>query len=151
MLTAMRQSVWGILLLFPFLVAVATAQTKTEARLQQSYGAINSEDVMARLDYFAIELQKQPHAVGYIVSYGPEGEGSGTGTHVLNLSKDYLVNTRGLEPNQVETIYAGRFKDPMDLLTELWIVPMGAMPPQPQRYTSKLKHVSGKFCRRRRI
>ena len=137
-----------VLLSCIFLLGVAVAAQVASPRPKSfdSYGAINSEDALARLDNFAVELQKRPDSVGYIVSHGPEGEGSGTGKHLLRISRDYLVNSRGIEPNQVETVYAGRYKNPVDVFTQLWIVPFGSIPPEPRRYSNKLKAVTGKFA-----
>lgn len=111
-----------------------------------TYGAINSEDASARLDNFAIQLQNQHDATGFIVSYGPAGKSPGTADYVLNVTRDYLVNSRGIESNRIQIINGGRFKDPADLFNELWIVPVGASPPEPKRYNAKLKDISGKFA-----
>ena len=140
-----RQSVFGLILLL-LLTGTAYSQSKLAPRLHDSFGQISSEDVMARLDFFAIELQKQPYAVGHIVAHGPEGETGGTGRHILNISKEYLINTRGIEPRQIEITYGGRFRDPSDVFTELWIVPAGANPPKIRRYAKELKPISGKFA-----
>lgn len=110
-----------------------------------SYGAISSEDAAARLDNFAIELQNRPDAIGFVISYGPQGDGSGTGNFLLRVTQDYLVNSRGIDPDRIQTIYAGRFKDPATLFTELWILSAGLKPPEPHRYSTKLKKVSGRF------
>jgi hypothetical protein len=123
---------------------LANAQTPKPTPFD-SYGVINMESVLARLDNFAIELRKRPDMLGFIVSYGPEGEGPGTGKHLLAITKDYLVNTRGLQPGQLQTVYAGQYKDATDVLTQLWIVPMGHAPPEPRRY-KKLKLATGKFA-----
>lgn len=110
------------------------------------YGAINAEDASARLDNFAIQLQNQPDAIAVLVSYGPSGKIPGTASHVLNISQAYLVNSRGIEPNRVQIINAGRFKVPSEMFNELWIVPPGSAVPEPQRYDPKLKEISGKFA-----
>lgn len=110
-----------------------------------SYGAINSEDASARLDSFAIHLQDAPDVIGFIVCYGPEGEGSGTGKSILRVTKSYLVDSRGIEPDRIQTIYAGRYKDPTDVLSQLWLVPFGASPPEAKHYSRKLKKINGKF------
>ena len=135
-----------LVLLLPFLTGAAPGQIKLAPRLTESYGQINAEDMMARLDFFAIELQKHPHAVAHIVAYGPEGEIGGTGRHILSITKDYLVNSRGIDPTQIEISYGGRYKDPSDVFTELWLVPAGAGPPKIKRYSSELKLKSGKFA-----
>lgn len=125
-------------------VVAQTADQK--ARPFDTFGRITSEDVSARLDNFANGLENEPDAAGYVVCYGPEGEGSGTGRGVLRVTKDYLVNARGIDPERVSTIYGGRYKDPAEVVTELWIVPPGADAPRPKRYKSKLETISGKFA-----
>ncbi|HEX8176886.1 MAG TPA: hypothetical protein VF543_17480 [Pyrinomonadaceae bacterium] len=115
------------------------------ARQVDSYGEITSEDVMARLDNFSIELRKMPHATGYLICYGPEGEGSGTGKYVLKVQTDYLLNTRGLEPESIRQVYGGRYYKPDEVETELWIAPPGADAPELRGYESSLETIRGKF------
>jgi len=119
------------------------AQEKTRAF--DSFGAINAEDASARLDNFAIALMHEPYHTGYIVAYGPEGESGGTGKFLLAAAKKYLVNSRGIDQDRVQTIYAGRYKDPFEIYAELLIVPPGAATPTPKRYKEKLKTFSGKM------
>lgn len=111
-----------------------------------TYGAINVEDALARLDNFATQLHQQPDAIGFIIAYGPVGKSPGTAHDVLNASRSYLVNNRGIDSNRIQIMNAGRFKDPADLMYELWIIPPGVSPPEPKRYDTKLKEVSGKFA-----
>lgn len=116
-----------------------------KAQLYDLYGNITSEDVMARLDSFAIQLMKEQGVTGYLICYGPEGEGQGTGKHILQAQKDYLLNTRGLEPEYIQTIYGGRYLKPYEVETELWIVPHGAEAPELKGYESSLETIKGKF------
>jgi hypothetical protein len=111
-----------------------------------TYGAVNAEYASWRLDDFANELHNQPDAIGFLISYGPVGKGPGTADHVLDATRGYLVNTRGIDSNRIQIMNAGRFKDPADLMNELWIIPPGVSPPEPQRYNARLKEVSGKFA-----
>src|SRR5215211_3355916 len=62
------------------------------ARKIDEFGPVRGCDHSARLDNFAIELEKVPDAVGYLVAYGVEGESSGTVGYRLRHAKDYLVN-----------------------------------------------------------
>ena len=100
----------------------------------------------ARLDNFAITLSAQAGVEGYVISYGPEGKGSGTGNYNLQVIENYLVNGRGIEKERFKTIYGGRYKDQTELATELWIAPIGAEPPQPKRYKDTRENFTGKFC-----
>lgn len=116
-----------------------------KARLVDTFGHINSEDAGARIDNFAARLQGEPDAEGYVICYGPDGEGSGTGRGVLRVIQDYLVNVRGIEPDRFRTVYGGRYKDPDWVATELWLVPPGADAPRVKRFRSKLESLHGKF------
>src|SRR4051812_39136998 len=85
--------------------------TNEKASLFDSYGNVTSEDISARLDNFANQLQNETAAVAYVIGYGPEGKGSGTGSHLLEVTKDYLANSRGIDAERVQTVYAGRYKE----------------------------------------
>ena len=87
------------------------------------YGNIRFNDEKARLDNYAIQLQNQPGSQGYIVAYGScEGEAQAR----ADRAKDYLVNTRGIDPGRLMTVDGGCRSD---LTVELWVVPTGATPP----------------------
>jgi hypothetical protein len=87
------------------------------------YGNIKFNDEKARLDNYAIQLQNQPGAQGYILAYGTcAGEAQAR----ADRAKDYLVNTRGIDAGRLVTVDGGCRSD---LAVELWIVPTGATPP----------------------
>lgn len=119
-----------------------------EARKVEEFAGVAGCDHGARLDYFAVELEKEPQSTGYVICYGPAGEGNGSGKFRCDISKDYLVNTRGLLPERIETVYGGRYEDFKMSAVELWIVPPGAEPPTPQKYDKSLPAFSGKFNER---
>lgn len=97
------------------------------------YGDIRFNDEKARLDNYAIELQNQPGAEGYIIAYGT-CVGDGTCTHTSCIvaekraerAKDYLVNTRGIDAGRIMTVDGG-CRSSVDV--ELWVVPRGADAP----------------------
>jgi hypothetical protein len=91
-----------------------------------TYGNIPRNDVKARLDNFANELQNQPGSQGYIIGYGGRKGATGEAQRRADFAKDYLVNTRGIDAGRLVTIDGG-FKE--EATTELWIVPAGATPP----------------------
>ena len=115
------------------------------ARMFDSFQQLGGCDLGARLDNFAITLMQDEGVRGYIIAYGPEGEGIGTGTHNLLVMADYLTNSRGLDPERFKTVYAGRYRDPKEIETEMWLVPQGAQPPEPRKYKNKLKSFTGKY------
>ena len=93
------------------------------ARKFDEYGNIRFNDEKARLDNFAIQLQNEPTAQGYIIGYG---SCDAEGLTRANRAKDYLVNTRGIDGSRLVTTDAGCLPN---LQVQLWIVPQGATPP----------------------
>lgn len=97
------------------------------------YGDVNCEDEWARLDNFAIGLSQSPAATGYIIFYGgrrfrgrlpKRGEAAARAARI----QPYLVKRRGVAADRIIVInggYAEAFH------VELWIVPPGAVPPEP--------------------
>ncbi|HEY0319956.1 MAG TPA: hypothetical protein VGC66_03210 [Pyrinomonadaceae bacterium] len=116
-----------------------TAQKFDE--FEAAYGC----DLGARLDNFAIQLQNEPLTTGYIITYGPEGEGSGSGEFRQKISENYLIAARGLEASRIKSVYGGRYKELKMSATEFWILPPGAEPPEPQKYENETKTFTGKF------
>ena len=84
------------------------------------YGNIRFNDEKARLDNFAIQLQNEPTAQGYIYGYGSCGS---EGQERATRAKDYLVNTRGIDAGRLVVVDGGCKPE---LKVELWIVPQGA-------------------------
>jgi hypothetical protein len=104
-----------------------TAVTKTAvARKVDEYGNIRFNDEKARLDNFAIELQNDPTAQGYLICYGGRRGRAGEAQRRCDRAKDYLVTTRGIDASRIVTVDGG-YKE--ELSVELWIVPNGATPP----------------------
>jgi hypothetical protein len=99
---------------------------KPEARKVDEYGNIRFNDEKARLDNFAIELQNDPTAQGYLVCYGGRTGRTGEAQRRCDRAKNYLVSTRGIDGSRIVTVDGG-FRE--ELTVELWIVPSGANPP----------------------
>ena len=91
------------------------------------YGNIRFNDEKARLDNYAIELQNDPTATGQIICYGGRRGRTGEAQRRCDRAKDYLVNTRGISADRIQTVDGG-YKE--ELTVELWIVPTGATSPQ---------------------
>jgi len=93
------------------------------ARKFDEYGNIRFNDEKARLDNFAIQLQNEPTAQGYIVGYGAcDAEGMTR----ANRAKDYLVNTRGIDGSRLVVLDGGCLPE---LQVQLWVAPSGAAAP----------------------
>lgn len=116
------------------------------ARKFDEFEEVGGCDHGARLDNFAIALANEPTVTGYIIAYGPEGKGVGTGELRLRVSEDYLVNSRGVDPERFKSIYGGRYKEISGSATELWIVPAGAEPPEPQKYGNAAATFNGRVA-----
>lgn len=93
------------------------------ARKFDEYGNIRFNDEKARLDNYAIQLQNEPSAQGYIIGYGAC---DAQGQTRANRAKDYLVNTRGIDASRLVVVDGGCLPD---LLVQLWVVPQGATAP----------------------
>jgi hypothetical protein len=98
---------------------------KTPRKIDE-YGNIRFNDEKARLDNYAIELQNDPTAQGYLVCYGGRKGRAGEAQKRCDRAKDYLVTTRGIDSSRIVTVDGGYRED---LTVELWVVPSGATPP----------------------
>jgi len=104
----------------------AAAQTESKAaRKVDEFGDILITDIKARLDNFAIELQKAPLSKGFILVYRSRRDLPGLSYRYANRMAGYLVDSRGLEKERVIAVDGGE----ADCLSqELWIVPVGTAP-----------------------
>ena len=100
-------------------------QQSTPSRVDE-YGNIRFNDEKARLDNYAIALQNDPGAQGYIICYGGRRGRTGEAQARCDRAKNYLVNERQIDASRVVTLDGG-FRE--ELTVELWVVPTGATPP----------------------
>jgi hypothetical protein len=94
---------------------------------------VDYEDLMARLDNFAIELMKQPNAQGHIIVYRSRRDLPAISRRYALRAKDYLVKQRRVDGSKLVTVDGGMSGC---LMYELWIVPAGGSPPE-RRFTYK--------------
>ncbi len=94
------------------------------------YYDIARNDEKARLDNYAIQLQNEPGAQGYIIVYPARKAKSNAAQERATRISDYLVNSRGIDASRFTVTMGGARENWM---IELWIVPQGAPPPVPQR------------------
>jgi hypothetical protein len=91
------------------------------------FPSINFNQDKANLDNFAVALQGEPGAQGYIVVYGGRRSRPGRANQLGERSRQYLVNTRNIDASRIVIVNGGtREADAF----ELWLVPQGATPPQ---------------------
>src|SRR5882672_3591233 len=124
---------------------VRAQQRKRIARLVDSYGEMIADYAGGHTDNFAMQLEKEPDMDGYMVCYGPEGHGSGTASFIIESQMNWFVQTRGVDRERITAVNAGRYKDPTQIYTELWLVPHGTALPEPKHYNRTLKEFTGKF------
>jgi hypothetical protein len=122
-----RRALKALLLVF-ILCAAAAAQTEEalRPRLIDSFGEIQWSDLIARLDSFAIELQNEPAAAGYVVAYAAPHKFPGWPLRRVGAARDYLTKMRGLDVSRV-FLFNGGLR--AETAFELWVVPAGAERP----------------------
>ncbi len=115
------------------LVCRASCQSSVPAPVGSTkadeFGEVNRDDEKARLDLFAIQMQNEPGAQGYIIAYGGRKAKPGESQRRATRARDYLVSARGIEATRLVTIDGGTAETGR---TELWLVPPGATPPTPR-------------------
>ncbi|HBB88378.1 MAG TPA: hypothetical protein DC047_12260 [Blastocatellia bacterium] len=118
------------------------ASKQREAAKFDEFGNIQCDDEKARLDNFAIQLQNQPDAKGYIIFHGgrrdrypyPNSSRSrlprrGEAEARAARLKPYMINGwRGSDPGRIVVVNGG-YRETWE--AELWIVPSGVNPPAP--------------------
>lgn len=105
---------------------------KPAAQKFDEFGDIQYSDLIARLDNFAIQLQNQPAAKGFILVYRTRRDLPGLNNALALRSKDYLVNSRSIARDRIVTVDGGEANC---MVEELWIVPPGTAPvPRPDAY-----------------
>ena len=115
--------------------AVQTAEGG--ARKVDEFGDILVTDWLARLDNFAVELQSNPVAKGYVVAYIAPNKPPGWPLRRASWARGYLVRGRGIDESRVE-VFNGGYGDPAPRY-ELWVVQPGAnLPVKPFDYGAEL-------------
>ena len=116
------------------------------ARKIDEFGRAGGCDHSARLDNFAIEIMNNPEATGLVITYGPAGKGSGTAEYRLEVTKGYLVSSRGIDGTRIKTINGGRYGVRGESFAEFWLVPPGADEPVAVKYESDAATFNGMFA-----
>ena len=139
-----------LLLLALMFSTPVSAQSRNKSRQRKAamfdeYGTLSYCSVTARLDNFAIQLENDRSQQGYLIIYGPPGEGRGFGTDSVERQKGYLVNARSIEEERLTTIYAGRNDVLTEIRVQLWIGPAGAPAPEPKKFNVHPENFKGMY------
>jgi hypothetical protein len=98
-----------------------------KSRIYDQFEPPAFDDVKARLDNLAIELQNAPATQGYIIVYSGRRSRPGQADKLAARAKAYLTKERGIDSSRLVVMNGGyRESD----YFELWLVPQGAEPPQ---------------------
>lgn len=109
------------------------AHAKSPIKVFDQFGDLNCEEESARLDNFAIHLQKFPQSRGLVIFYGGRrfrgklpvrGEAAARAARM----RPYLVDYRKMPASQLFVIDGG-YKE--ERTVDLWIVPPGVSMPRP--------------------
>ena len=107
------------------------------------------DDLKARLDNLAIELQNDPTTQTYIFAYGGRRSPVGQADKLIARARDYLEGHRGIDAGRIVLVNGG-FRE--EDCVEVWIVPRGATTPQPSPTVqpSEVRPTNATPSRRRR-
>lgn len=97
------------------------------------FGNVQSGDMKARLDNYAVSLAATPEMQAYIIFYGGRRYDGRLGRRdeadrLAVRLRDYLVKTRAIAPERIQMINGG-FRE--EWTAELWLSPRGAALPTP--------------------
>jgi len=121
----LRHAVLSLVILI-WLPLIGSAQSKPNTvRKFDEFGDIYLSDLKARVDNFAIELQNNPAAKGFIIVYRSRRDLPGINARYAGRIQDYLFETRGLTKDRIVTVNGGVTEC---LIQELWIVPPNTVP-----------------------
>jgi hypothetical protein len=116
----------AVLSLFLSLHYAAFAQSgESAARKFDEFGDVLPTDMAARLDNFAIGLQEDPNARGFLIVYRSHRDLPGLSSRHVNWMRGHLIYSRGIKADRIVAIDGGAA---LCLSHELWIAPPGAAP-----------------------
>ncbi len=114
---------------------ICFAQEGLHGALVDEVGKTCSEDLMAHLDNYFIQLGNDPSATGYIVFYG-DRSAEGRNLKLINyLTKGY-PNRSHRDESRIVLV---RGTNQAEVKIELWVTPAGLIPPRPTEYFVKEK------------
>ena len=92
------------------------------------FGDVSTDDAMAHLDRFALELNSNPNLQGFIVGHNRSDSLTGRFLRQLHGYLDYLVNSRGILASRVRVVEGDIRKG---IGFEFWLLPVGSELPIP--------------------
>ncbi|HEV2915322.1 MAG TPA: hypothetical protein VGX92_18730 [Pyrinomonadaceae bacterium] len=108
-----------ILSIMGCLLVVASVQAQHPRKFDE-YGNIRFSDEKARLYNLALQLQREPTYVAYLIVYAGRKACVGEARFRAVRAKNYLVNRGGIEADRIIWVDAGHREE---LTVELWAYP----------------------------
>ena len=103
------------------------------------YSKLSFKKQKQRLANFIIQLQNEPSAVAYVVSYSGRVSCPNEAQSRADRVRNYLLSAGQLEPKRIKTIDAGHNDD---WVIELWVGPAMAPPLTKESVTQGFLHLS---------
>jgi hypothetical protein len=94
------------LILVALMSHVVIAAEQRSRKIDELNG-LHWEGAMARLDNFALELNKIPNSIGVIIVYGGRRGRRGEAQAWGKCLRDYMVNRRGISADRIELVNGG--------------------------------------------
>jgi hypothetical protein len=110
-----------------FALVAASAESRAQVEPSETYGEVNCETELARLDKFALPVLDKRGAEAHVIVYAGRDEPPGKTLRHVRFIREYLIGTRGIEASRVHVRAGGRRES---LAVELFLVAPGAPAPQ---------------------
>lgn len=110
------------------IIACTIGYSQTQPGKFDEFGNVSTDDAMAHLDRFAVELNSNPNLQGFIVGHNRSDSLTGWFLRQLYGYVDYLVNSRAIDGSRVRVLEGDIRKE---LGFELWLLPAGSAFPIP--------------------
>jgi len=111
------------------------------SRKFDEFGTLKVADLHSHLDNYAIQLQNEPMARAYVITYGGKTSTPTAAKTAGQKINDYLINVRGIEYSRIVLVDGGYRAAPF---AELWIVPEERSTPPTASPTVDPKKAAGK-------
>lgn len=86
------------------------------------------KDIKLNLTAFAFELKERKDEIGYVISYAGKRAKKNESKSNIKKFKDFLIKKKKVDPKRLVFLEGGHREKG---ITELFIVPEGAIPPKP--------------------
>lgn len=110
------------------------------------FGDVDCEGEMLHLDNFAVQLQRDPTMIGYIMVYGGQMHKHGDPKARASRMKEYLTRNRGVDVKRVVTIIGG-YREQVEIELLIWRVSVSPPQPSPTVERKNVKYISGRISK----